>query len=239
MRSAFGATLNTTSICSSAAIERAQHDYRDVTKNREIQRALPEAWAKLVAEDNETLIALLAERVESVCGFKPEPEIVGQFLRAASGHRIDVPMISPRPHTPTRTPTTTARPSTQATPIATPEPLVDRGRGVEFLGVWHPARSGSDVLVRIAQLMADRDPQFPERFEASPRRSRKRTSIARSPDALFPANLALAAETSARREFHPGWWIDTNLSTGSKLMLIQRMCEVAGLGYNVEVKPVL
>jgi len=93
--------------------------------------------------------------------------------------------------------------------------------------------------VRIAQLIADRDPGFLDRYVASPRGSRKRAGIARTPAELFPANPGLAEEKSARKQFVPGWWIDVNLNTGSKLVFIQRMCEVAELGYGVEVKPVL
>ncbi len=110
---------------------------------------------------------------------------------------------------------------------------------MEFLGTWHPARSGSDVLVRLVQLVADHDPAFLERFVASPRRSRKRAGIARSPEALFPANPRLAGDRSARREFRPGWWIDLNLSTGSKLMVIEQICTVADLRYGVDARPVL
>jgi predicted type IV restriction endonuclease len=67
--------------CSGEAYERARSDYRDVAREREIQRTLPDAWSRLVAEGNEALLALLADKVESVCGFKPEPNTVAEFLQ--------------------------------------------------------------------------------------------------------------------------------------------------------------
>ena len=37
--------------------------------------------SKLVAEEDELLLELLADKVESLCGFKPDVDTVARFLR--------------------------------------------------------------------------------------------------------------------------------------------------------------
>jgi len=41
----------------------------------------PKAWAGLLEEENEELLELVAGRVESLCGFKPDPDTVAHFLK--------------------------------------------------------------------------------------------------------------------------------------------------------------
>jgi predicted type IV restriction endonuclease len=67
-------------IRSGEALERARADYRDAARDRIVESTLPEAWARLVAEGETLLIDLIAEKVEDICGFKPEPDMVAQFL---------------------------------------------------------------------------------------------------------------------------------------------------------------
>ncbi len=70
--------LNYKSICNDEAIKAIQDDYRDVTKQRQIVTSLPEAWGRLVQEEDEFLLEIIAEKTESLCGNKPS---VGQVLR--------------------------------------------------------------------------------------------------------------------------------------------------------------
>ena len=62
------------------AIDSARDDYRNVSKQREIKDTLPIAWRKLIDEKEELLLELLADKVESLCGYKPEFELVENFL---------------------------------------------------------------------------------------------------------------------------------------------------------------
>jgi hypothetical protein len=43
--------------------------------------SLPEAWSKLVAEEDDLLLELVADKVESLCGFKLNINLVAKFLR--------------------------------------------------------------------------------------------------------------------------------------------------------------
>jgi predicted type IV restriction endonuclease len=58
-------------ICSGVAIESARQDYRNVSRERQMLASLPRAWAALIEEEDDLLLELLADRVESLCGYKP------------------------------------------------------------------------------------------------------------------------------------------------------------------------
>ena len=78
-------------VCSEEAFVAAQEDYRDIAREREIHEALPKAWAKLVAEENEYLIDAVAECVEGLCGYQPESNTVTCFLRTLQPHLAPLP----------------------------------------------------------------------------------------------------------------------------------------------------
>jgi predicted type IV restriction endonuclease len=58
---------------SGQAIEAARRDYRNAARKRRAQRTLPDAWDRLVESEDELLIELLSDKVEDLCGVKPEP----------------------------------------------------------------------------------------------------------------------------------------------------------------------
>jgi predicted type IV restriction endonuclease len=45
---------------------------------------MPVAWDNLLEEQDSMLVDLLAEKVESICGFKPDPDMVGELLENLS-----------------------------------------------------------------------------------------------------------------------------------------------------------
>ena len=62
------------------ALECAREDYRNVSKARQAKANIPIAWEKLIEENDEMLIDVISERVESLCGFKPTRDQVIAFL---------------------------------------------------------------------------------------------------------------------------------------------------------------
>jgi predicted type IV restriction endonuclease len=58
----------------------AQDDYDSLRKDREIEAAIPKAWLKLIEDKDELLVELIADQVESLCGYRPEPDLVTGFL---------------------------------------------------------------------------------------------------------------------------------------------------------------
>jgi len=59
----------------------ARKDIRGLTRTREIHKTLPVAWEVLLEEPDDLLVDLIAEKVEEICGYKPNPDTVAQFLR--------------------------------------------------------------------------------------------------------------------------------------------------------------
>src|SRR5574337_1127850 len=63
-------------VAAGTALADAREDYRNISRNRQMLSTLPEAWDKLVAEEDELLLELVADKVESLCGFKPNVDTV-------------------------------------------------------------------------------------------------------------------------------------------------------------------
>ena len=74
--------LHYESICTGEAVKAIQDDYRDVATQRQIEASLPSAWDKLVQEEDEFLLEVVAEKTESLCGNKPSGEQVLKYLNS-------------------------------------------------------------------------------------------------------------------------------------------------------------
>lgn len=218
-------------VCSGQAIEAAKADYRDVAREREIRRVLPEAWDKLICEGDELLIELIAEKVESICGYKPAPDTVAKFLAGSSQALplVTLTKIQATPFPPQR--------SSQAVPDESIRGT-SRSMALVFHGKVYSASTGREVLLKCLQLMAEYDPNFLERFSARTASQKKRRVIARSKLDLFPSSPHLAEIPSNSRELTPGsgWWVDLHMSRPSMERVIQTACEVAGLKFGTDVK---
>ena len=73
--------LNYESIRTGEAVEAIKADYEEVVQQRQVATRLPEAWNKLVEEADEFLLDVVAEKVESLCGYRPTDEQVLDFLK--------------------------------------------------------------------------------------------------------------------------------------------------------------
>jgi len=69
------------------ALEAARTDYRDAARLRQITATLPRAWAALLESQDALLIELLADKVEDMCGYKPDPDTCSRFLSALAAAR--------------------------------------------------------------------------------------------------------------------------------------------------------
>src|SRR5471032_211822 len=77
-------------VVSGAAIQAARDDYRNVSKDRQMLAALPKAWRQIIDDEDEMLLEIVSDRVESQCGFKPEPDMVAAFLKESVAGRSSV-----------------------------------------------------------------------------------------------------------------------------------------------------
>ena len=86
--------LNYESVRTEEAVEAIKKDYEKVVQQRQVAKRLPEAWNKLVEEADEFLLHAVAEKTESLCGYKPTDEQVLDFLKSLKRIKVDPPIIN-------------------------------------------------------------------------------------------------------------------------------------------------
>jgi hypothetical protein len=221
--------LTYSAVLSKEALEAARADYRDATKDRQISLTLPRAWRRLIEDNDKELIDLLAEKVESLCGYKPETDVVATFLDG----QLQYPKSSTEPHTDTAPRTfraATAQP-------ASSRPFVDeRTRAIGFIyeGREYNEKSARGVMIEIMKLFARRDPSFLERFAAE-EHGRERRYIARTKTDLYPRQPAAFAQKHSK-ELISGWWIGVNYDKGKIEGIIKLACQVADIRYGTDLQ---
>jgi hypothetical protein len=215
-------------VCSGKAIENARKDYKNVSRERQIRTTLPSAWEKIIEEQDEILIELLADKVESLCGYRPDVDTVSTFLDKISRTSpmvtvSNVPFAQTGPEKP---------PHRQVASVST----TSKGMafGFEISGHPYKANSAIEVLINLFEELTKIDPTFPQRFAALPKHGRKRRYLARTKEELYPGRLDLAEQNS--HQLTSGWWIGTNYSKRSINVIAQMACEVAGLDMGGDMK---
>ena len=185
-------------VASGAAIQAARDDYRNVSKDRQMLAALPKAWHQIIADEDEMLLEIVADRVESLCGFKPDPDMVATFLKDSVAGRVASPAPQARPlaqsvQRPVPATSQVASKSVEQPPY-TPAPRAVLGprtatphgqTGFSFEGQFHPARNAIDTLRQVFDLFIKRDATFGERFAGLPKHGRTRRYLARDANDLY------------------------------------------------------
>lgn len=151
--------LNYESIRMGEAIEAIKRDYEEVVQQRQVATRLPEAWSKLVEEADEFLLHTVAEKTESLCGYKPTEEQVLDFLKSLEkkieSHVKETlsPTILPVQPTQRRTRRTQKAPQTRLVVTMPDGEVIEQYSGIEtFVEVIEKLmrRYGEDVVLRAA-----------------------------------------------------------------------------------------
>lgn len=219
--------LQYTRVCSSEALSSARSDYKNVARHREIASNMPRAWDAILEEQDSLLLELLAEKVEDLCGYKPDLEVCAEFIqRCREGAGAP----------PARAPVKEPLLGTQR--FTTPDPRIrelEPVRGFQFRlgGSLHTARSAREVMTQVLQFLAQKDSSFLQRFAAR-KHGKKRRYVARDRNELYPDRLDLAQQFSV--EIVPGWWMGTNYSRTSIQKVIDLAREVAGREFRDQVQ---
>ncbi len=209
--------LSYENICSGKALESARSDYKNVARNRIIESNLPKAWEALLKDHDSLLLDLLAEKVEDLCGYKPDLDLCGRFIinQILSGVNIYHPE-------PDKQPTTRKRKESKYSPKVSNQKnkfsFIYRGEEIE-------ARSARDVMIKVFELLHKEDSTFLERF-ASRKHGKKRRYLSRDKYELYPGRPDLSDEHSI--EIVSGWWLGTNYSRKNIQDIINLALEVAG-----------
>lgn len=219
--------LNRDRVRSGVAFEDAQRDYRDAASRREAATALPRAWHDLLAEREELLLELIADKAEGICGFRPMPSDVLKFL-ATLGDRQSVGLVKrPAPIAELQpVPVTRVRSEALSSTSIEKPPTPSDSKTITYtiFGKKCVAPNASVALVEILRSLAVIDPgKIPDL--AARVQGRSRNHIARSSEEIYPARPDLARAA----EFHTGWLVGLNIANREKMGIIRSACMVYGL----------
>lgn len=212
-------------VVAGTAIQNAREDYRNVSKDRQMRATLPQAWSKLLNDEDDMLIEIVADKVESLCGFKPDPDMVLAYLSSLTkpaSAPVPVPTRAERPG-----PIAVRPQTTQVEPKSVTQDVSGVRIGYELNGVFHPARNAIDVLRQVLEEFTKRDTTFAERFMARPH-GKSRRYLAQDRSHLYTRpDLCVKHST----QLTSGWWISTNHSRNTIDSIIQLASDVAGVQY--------
>lgn len=71
---------NLLNIISGVAIQNAETIYTGYKKKTILKETLPKAWNKIVSDRDDVFIELISETTEKLCGYKPDNEMVENFI---------------------------------------------------------------------------------------------------------------------------------------------------------------
>jgi len=219
--------LSYSNVCSGAALKAARSDYQNVARVRIIEANVPKAWEALLKDQDSLLLDLLAEKVEDLCGYKPDLDVCSQFLETQIQNSKHFDKYEPE-----------RKPSIKQTKPFTPATVTIRTRTVDnfnfaFKGKEFPARSAREVMTNLFKLLAQEDIGFLDRF-ASRKHGKKRRYLARDKRDLYPGRPDLTEQHSV--EVVEGWWLGTNYSRRNIQDIIHLALEVAGPQFRNVVK---
>jgi len=192
-----------------------EEDYRNNRQRLDSKRAIPDAWTRLLAEQDELLMELLSDKVEDLSGYKPEPDDVAEFLKARIRTFAELPVSAPT--------------AIRTTPTRQPAANAAHGVRLGFLwgGSFIAANSAKDAMIKVLQYLEDSSPGFLRRFAAHPRHGRSRRFVDQDPNRLYRNRPDLVEACSF--ELKPGWWVGTNYSKDQIRRIIELACQVAGV----------
>lgn len=203
------------------AIDAARKDYRNIRQQREASYTLPDAWQRLIDEGDKLLIDLLTDRVESLCGYKPNPDQVINFLSK------ELVLI-------TSTNKNFIHKKQKNKPVVNEK--IHQKTGFELFGEFYTENSARDSMLHILNLLADKDPTFLNRFASLPKHGRKRRYLAKNREELNPNRKDLALSDDYSRQLRPGWWVNINLAKRTIEKVIKMACQVAEIKFGKDLK---
>ena len=126
-----------------------------------VGKTIVAAWNQIVETPDELLVDLISETTERICGFKPEPELIEQFLAQRIRTLFDSPPepeVLPRGRPPTPAPIGL----TSATTIRQPQTIDGKNSqpvSFSFLDNQRRLNSWNDALIQLCGLINQLHPQ--------------------------------------------------------------------------------
>jgi len=144
----FDEFLRREAIVDGSAVTRARTLHASKEKDRRIRQTIPKAWQQLCQKPDELLLELFADTVESLCGHRPDQELLVECLAKP---------ITVDESTPPFPPKKTTHPSTQSIlpPDQPSQGIYTNKRAVaySFKGQRHPVSTFKEVLIGLCQIL--------------------------------------------------------------------------------------
>lgn len=125
--------LSYDAVLSGKALEDAERDYKDISGKRWAEKNIPKAWKSLIEEKDRTLLDVIREKVEDICGVMPTQEQVVAYLKSLG---------APYTHTPDSQKQYIAKSSTSKPEVVRVRPHSAKLPHVEGMDPW--TGSGKD-----------------------------------------------------------------------------------------------
>lgn len=219
------------------AIAAAREDYQNVSRTRQMLEKLPEAWTKLVSEEDDLLLELVADKVASLSGFKPDLETVSKFLqedvalRVFASENIQVGKTTRTPVQRSVSQVSIPSPSVKAIPLD----VNTKGIGFSLDGRYFPCKNYKTTLFSVINELTQRDQTFPERFAALPKHGTSRRYLARTPGEVHPKRSDFARNPQVCARLNSGWYVDLNVSKETVKKRVEMCCDVAAIEFGKDL----
>ncbi len=83
--------LSYNSVRTGEAFSAIEKDHKNIYRQREVEKRLPEAWEKLIEQEDEFLLKVVAKKVGALCGYIPTNEQILDFLRGLKRKAEEIP----------------------------------------------------------------------------------------------------------------------------------------------------
>ncbi len=204
------------------SLKSAREDHDSLNITREIGKSLPEAWKRLLEEQDSILLELLAEKVADVCGYKPSMDVVGKFIQSLNMQGL-----------PSSVPNKPSLVNTFDKPSSPPRTVLNSQICYIYKGTRKNFSSAIDVLEDILCEFHKKDPSFLQKF-ISRKHGHRRRYVAITKEELYPGRPDLAEEAS--RQLPNGWYMGTNYGKINIYKIIDLACQVASVDNGTELK---
>ena len=233
--------LEESRVVSDDALKSALRDLGDRKRLEKARRAIPSAWRDIfeVSESDESLgllIDVLADRVESKVGVRPDDNDVVNFLRSLQRREGQVSAPPPSGAGERKQPVQ-CRVRQAPTP---PSPGVSGSSGggrsgeLVILGKSFPCKNPTEAMVTVFQELERREPGFWQRFYNDPRNHRRtRRIIAQDVRGLYETANPLYEK--AYKQLGGDWIIATYNNKPIIERNIRIAAEVAGLEFGRDI----
>jgi predicted type IV restriction endonuclease len=141
-------------IANDKAIENAKQLYKGQQKENILKETLPEAWNKIVSEPDKSLIELINDTTEKLCGYKPEDELIKRFLLKSKEQLLITDLRQPAIRIDKRTGKTAKRKTKKVGSL--PDFTNKRIEAFSFLGTrYEVGRPNYGLLIKLGNIISN------------------------------------------------------------------------------------